>query len=33
MSRPWRVAVASIIQETNTFSPRESTLADFAVQG
>lgn len=33
MARPWRVAVASIIQETNTFSPRASTLEDFAVQG
>lgn len=28
-----RVAVASIIQETNTFSPRASTLADFEAQG
>jgi microcystin degradation protein MlrC len=30
---PLRVAVASIIQETNTFSPRLSTLEDFRVQG
>lgn len=28
-----RVAVASIVQETNTFSPRMSTMDDFAAQG
>lgn len=28
-----RIAVASIVQETNTFSPLRSTLEDFTVQG
>jgi microcystin degradation protein MlrC len=28
----WRVGVASIVQETNTFSPRPSTLDDFRAQ-
>ena len=30
---PPRIAVASIIQESNTFSPQPSTLADFEAQG
>ncbi|MEU8270618.1 M81 family metallopeptidase [Sphaerisporangium sp. NPDC049002] len=30
---PVRIAVASLIQETNTFSPRPSTLDDFVAQG
>ncbi|MDA8290130.1 MAG: M81 family metallopeptidase [Actinomycetota bacterium] len=28
-----RIGVASVVQETNTFSPRPSTMDDFAVQG
>ncbi|MFY1631767.1 M81 family metallopeptidase [Solwaraspora sp. WMMB335] len=32
-ARPARVAVASVIQETNTFSPRATTLDDFTAQG
>src|SRR5579864_2025216 len=28
----WRVGAASIVQETNTFSPRASTLDDFRSQ-
>jgi microcystin degradation protein MlrC len=30
--KPLRVGVASILQETNTFSPAQTTLADFAAQ-
>ncbi len=32
MSRP-RIGVASVMQETNTFSPAVSTVANFEAQG